>query len=237
MTEIHTLAGAYVLDAIDDVERARFDRHLAECPSCAAEVAELTETLAALTDASAEQPPAGLRSAVLARVAETPQVAPAARQSSRRPGGSVRRWLVAGAAVVALGAAGTVGYAISGGGGTGHQTTNQADRIAAVIAAPDARVRSMPTGDGQVSVVTSTSQDAAVAVLTDLPSPGAGHSYQLWVIRDQVPRSVGVLADGRIGATQLVSGVRGAQSFGVSREPAGGSSTPTMPLVAQVSLA
>jgi hypothetical protein len=38
MSDIHTLAGAYALNAIDDMDRARFDRHLAECPACAAEV-------------------------------------------------------------------------------------------------------------------------------------------------------------------------------------------------------
>ncbi len=27
--EIHTLVGAYALDAVDDLERASFDRHLA----------------------------------------------------------------------------------------------------------------------------------------------------------------------------------------------------------------
>ena len=72
MTDIHTLSGAYALDAMDDLDRARFNHHLDECPACAAEVAELTETMAALTEATAEAPPIGLRSAVLDRVSTTP---------------------------------------------------------------------------------------------------------------------------------------------------------------------
>ena len=69
MTDIHTLAGAYALHAVDDLDRARFERHLAECPSCAAEVAELNDAMAAFSDATSEAPPAGLRAAVLARSA------------------------------------------------------------------------------------------------------------------------------------------------------------------------
>ena len=31
MTEIHALSGAYAVDALDDLERAAFERHLGEC--------------------------------------------------------------------------------------------------------------------------------------------------------------------------------------------------------------
>src|SRR5215468_10517871 len=49
--------------------------------------------------------------------------------------------------------------------------------------------------------------------------PGADQAYQVWVISDGTPRSVGVLAVGSTGATDLVSGIRGAQLIGVTREP------------------
>jgi len=238
MSDIHTLAGAYALDAIDDMDRSRFDRHLAECPACAAEVAELTETVAALAEATAETPPAGLRSAVLPRVERTPQLRPETRRTSGRLPLPRRRWLAAAAAVVALGGAGAVGYVVADQSrpDAGTRADAEARRIAAVVGAPDARMRTKATDGGRVSVVESPSLDEAVAVLTDLPSPGTGHAYQLWVIRDRTPQSVGVLATGRTDATELVSGVRGAQAFGVSREPSGGSTTPTLPLVAQLPL-
>lgn len=235
MNDVHTLAGAYALNAIDDLDRARFDRHLAECPACAAEVAELTETVAAFAEAVAEAPPAAMRAAVLDQVAETPQLPRDVRRTSGRRAMHRRHWLAAAAAVVALGGAGTAGYSIAN-HGAGTRADNEASRIAAVLGAPDARTRTTPTGGGQVSVIASASLDEAVAVLTDLPAPGPGRAYQLWVIRDSTPRSVAVLAAGRVNTTQLVSGVRGAQAFGVSREPAGGSATPTMPLVAQLAL-
>jgi anti-sigma-K factor RskA len=240
MTDIHSLAGAYALDAIDDLERARFDRHLAECPSCAAEVAELTETMAALSGTTAETPPAQLRAAVLARSAATPQTQRAARrQTFRRPAVRWQRLAAAAAAVIALGGAGAIGYEIANNSAPPGNTRISAEnkQIAAVLAARDARLDSArATGGGRVTVVSSDSLNEAVTVLARLPSPGAGHAYQLWVISDGTPRSAGVLATGRTSGTELVSGVRGAQLIGVTREPAGGSRTPTQPLVAQLPL-
>jgi methionine-rich copper-binding protein CopC len=39
--DAHTLVGAYVVDALDDIERARFERRLATCPACDSDVADL----------------------------------------------------------------------------------------------------------------------------------------------------------------------------------------------------
>jgi len=240
MTDIHTLAGAYALHAIDDLERARFERHLAECPSCAAEVAELNDAMAAFSDATSEAPPAGLRAAVLARSAATPQTQRSvSHRTFRRPAVRWQRLVAAAAAVVALCGAGGVGYEVAHHSALVGNTRVAAEnkQIAAVLAAPDARLHgATATGGGKVTVVSSHSLNEAVAVLGKLPSPGADHAYQLWVISDGSPRSAGVLAAGSTGATELVSGIRGAQLIGVTREPAGGSRTPTQPLVAQVSL-
>ena len=240
MTDIHTLAGAYALHAIDDLERARFERHLAECPSCAAEVAELNDAMAAFSDATIETPPARMRAAVLARSTATPQTQRSvSRRTSRLPAVRWRRLAAAAAAVVVLCGAGAAGYEIANHSALGGNTRVSAEnkQIAAVLAAPDARLHgATATGGGKVTVVSSHSLNEAVAVLGKLPSPGADHAYQLWVISDGSPRSAGVLAAGSTGATELVSGIRGAQLIGVTREPPGGSRTPTQPLVAQVSL-
>lgn len=40
-TDVHSLVGAYVLDALGDGERAAFDRHLSGCVTCRAEADEL----------------------------------------------------------------------------------------------------------------------------------------------------------------------------------------------------
>ena len=51
--DIHALSGAYAVDALDDIERAGFERHLAECADCRAEVASLRETAALLAEDAA----------------------------------------------------------------------------------------------------------------------------------------------------------------------------------------
>jgi len=57
MSDIHALSGAYAVDAVDDIERASFERHLASCPTCRAEVASLREASALLADAATTTPP------------------------------------------------------------------------------------------------------------------------------------------------------------------------------------
>ncbi len=52
MSDVHALSGAYALDALDDSERAEFERHLAVCSSCRLEVAGLVEAAGSLADLS-----------------------------------------------------------------------------------------------------------------------------------------------------------------------------------------
>ncbi|HEY2791855.1 MAG TPA: zf-HC2 domain-containing protein, partial [Micromonosporaceae bacterium] len=112
--DIHTLAGAYALDAVDDIERAAFDRHLAGCASCAQELAELQATVARLTDLNASVPPAALRQAVLAEAARTRQVPPGGRAAGPAQSRSWRTWTAAAAAAVVIAAGGgVIGYAVS----------------------------------------------------------------------------------------------------------------------------
>ncbi|MGH3714785.1 MAG: zf-HC2 domain-containing protein, partial [Micromonosporaceae bacterium] len=56
--DVHTLIGGYVLDAVDDVERAAVERHLLTCQECAADVAELREVAARLGEAASAPAPA-----------------------------------------------------------------------------------------------------------------------------------------------------------------------------------
>ena len=75
--EVHTLSGAYALDALTEIERAGFARHLAECAVCATEVAEFRETAARL-------------GAGRVGGAAGPVARPGAWPRSRRPGRSPR---------------------------------------------------------------------------------------------------------------------------------------------------
>src|SRR2546430_8271562 len=157
--DVHTLVGAYALDAVDDLERGRFDRHLAECESCALEVAELQETAGRLTALTSEAPPARLREAVLAEVSRTRQGGP-----QRRTGdGGATRWRRWTAAAVAAGI-----IAVGAGAGTyvvQEQRVHQAQQIESVLAAPDAVVRTADVNGGRITVVVSNSLDEGVAVV------------------------------------------------------------------------
>lgn len=96
--ELHTLAGAYALDALSGAGRARFARHLARCQACAREQRELREVTARLAAAVAADPPADLVARVIAAAARTRQLPPdtgparAGRPARRmRRAGSARR--------------------------------------------------------------------------------------------------------------------------------------------------
>ncbi|WP_082554162.1 zf-HC2 domain-containing protein [Aeromicrobium sp. Root495] len=50
MGDLHDLMGAYVLDALGELERTRFRTHLRECPRCRAELSTLEDASSALDD-------------------------------------------------------------------------------------------------------------------------------------------------------------------------------------------
>ena len=74
--QVHALTGAYVCDALEPGEREEFEQHLAQCPACAQEVAELRETAAVLGAAAAENPPQRLHDAVFTRIETVRQLPP-----------------------------------------------------------------------------------------------------------------------------------------------------------------
>lgn len=76
--DIHALSGAYAVDALDHVERARFERHLADCSACQAEVESLVAAASELSVLTEVAPPASLRAKVLADIATVRPLPPLA---------------------------------------------------------------------------------------------------------------------------------------------------------------
>ena len=66
MSDLHDLAAAYVLGALEPSEVEAFESHLDGCPACQVEVGKLGEGLAAMANSEAETPPPHVREAVLA---------------------------------------------------------------------------------------------------------------------------------------------------------------------------
>ncbi|TDD72182.1 hypothetical protein E1293_32995 [Actinomadura darangshiensis] len=226
--DLHTLAGAYALDAIDDdVERRRFEAHLAGCETCATELREFQATTARLGLAVAEAPPPRLRDRVLADIRDVRQLPPVSpRRAEVRP----RRWrrtVAAGlAAAACLVTAASVGVAVHE-----RQRVDQAQaayqEVAFVLSAPDARsATGRAGGGGTVTIVASASRGRVVVASAGLRTLPSSKAYQLWLINADGPRSAGFLPDDR--SRPVVAGAwRPVDRLGVTVEPAGGSARPT----------
>src|SRR5262249_31280084 len=161
---VHELTAAYVLDALEPEEREAFEEHLASCPSCQEEVADLS--LAATELAWAAEPAAPspeLRDRILeAARAERPNVVPL------RPRPMPRGWPVA--AVAAVAACVAIGLAI--------WNVSLHDQLS------DARtgaLQRVPVAGLQGSVVVGSGGSAALVAFR-LPAAPAGKTYEAWVI-------------------------------------------------------
>ncbi|MGW6980930.1 anti-sigma factor [Streptomyces sp. NPDC054932] len=240
--DLHTLTGAYVLDALEPDERAAVERHLADCPSCAQEVRELSETVARLGLAVAAPPSPALRNEVLHRIATVRQEPPRAVRASR--GSHVRPrwrrssdWALAAclAGAVALGGVAVAQYERAEEARQQAQQARSAnDAVGAVLAAADARVTTAPLRGGAVgTVVVSASRNQAVFAASGMPAPPDGKVYQLWYNDGGKMRSAGLMDTGTPAAATLLAGpVNAASGMGITVEPAGGSPRPTSAPVA-----
>jgi anti-sigma factor RsiW len=243
--EAHTLIGAYVLDAVDDLERAAFDRHLGECETCRFEVDELREASARLADGAWSVPPPALRDNVLAAISTTRQLgppAPAPSAAARRPVSRRRLLTAAAAVVVAAAGAASATYEIQDRRVRREQTDAAAarrseSRVRALLAAPDLVVNEQPLSTGgRVTVASSRSNNAGLIMLAADAAPTGDRVYQLWTIHGQTPVSAGALAVGQTTAVQIVEGLPAANAVGVTVEPAPRSAAPTSPILASVKL-
>jgi anti-sigma factor RsiW len=236
MSDSHALSGAFAVDALDDDERAVFEKHLAACPACRAEVASFHETAALVAEATADAPPASLRAGVLAGIREVrplpPETArpeaPAASDDTAATVVPLRRrvlpTLLATAAAVVLLAAGLLVWQP-----WQSARTSVADQVRH---APDAvtSTQHLP-GGGEMTLVRSPSLERAVLVAHDLPSPGAGKTYQLWLAQPGGMVSAGLVSD-TSDTTVLTGDAATATAAAVSVEPATGSAQPTTDPVA-----
>jgi anti-sigma-K factor RskA len=237
--DVHTLTGAYALDALDDVERQRFERHLSGCAACMQEVTEFRATAARLAAVAAARPPDGLRPGVAEIIATTRQQPPITKGASAGADVS-RRWmvrLVAAAAAIGVAAAITLGA-------VGLHTQLQLDAaqgqiarlhslyapLDTILGAQDALVSNgIGVHGGAATVAVSRKLDEAVLFAFDMPPLPRSASLQAWVVGNGDPRSLGLFQPGANGtlAPLTFTGLHGAQEIAVTVEPARGSLQPT----------
>lgn len=242
--DIHALSGAYAVDALDDLERARFEQHLAVCADCRAEVTSLRESaglLGVLTDVA---PPPQMRDRLLAGIKEIRPLPPetptsieglgtaapddtSETSSPAAPAGPRHRgWrlLAAAAAVLAIVGTGTVAV-VELTRDDSTQTVSTAERV---LSAEDATTVSaeLPRG-AHARIVRSISEGKAVLVTSDMPPAPDGKVYELWLQHDNIMVPAGLMPDDSDQTIVLEGDAADASAAGITVEPDGGSKEPT----------
>jgi anti-sigma-K factor RskA len=234
----HTLAAAYAMDAVPEPDRARFERHLAGCESCRQEVRGMREATAALAAASAVQPPAAMREAVLRATGQTRQFPPPVIRARMAwaawSGGGWPSWrprlavaLVGALAAVAV-VAGVLAYGMRS---RLDQAQLRDHAVAEVLGAPDATMLSahVRTG-GTATVVMSHRERALVFTAADLHVLPSAESYELWLTGPAGSKPAGMVnvsGRGKMAGPMVVSGLSAGDSVRLTVEPASGSPRPT----------
>ncbi|WP_370250207.1 anti-sigma factor domain-containing protein [Nocardioides sp.] len=231
--DIHALSGAYTVDALDDLERVQFERHLAQCAACRLEVDSLREAAGLLTTLAEIAPPERLRASVLTSVTAVRPLPPNVEVLAERTRRTHRRFpalAAAAAALIALGAGSVVTV----------QALDDDRAPARELAGPDnsallAKVESQPDAETIVStlasgekvrIVRSKSLNQAVLATDGLPGLPADRVYELWLIHDGAMVPAGT-TDGAGGVHTLAGDAASATGAGITVEPVGGSGQPT----------
>ncbi len=243
--EVRDQLGAYVLGALDPVERAGVEAHLRDCTSCFSEAEAYEDAAGAIALAlPARRAPRELRARVLAASGAVEKV-------TRLSVPGRRRWLgFAAGAAAALAFAATLGWAISFQFQVNdlqdgqerivveHERANQqlaslsstGDRIGAHEAAlyvlfdQTARYTTL-TGQGPAAAADalyawSPSERLGVLLCQDLAPPAEGMTYHLWLRMEEGRIDGGTFRpDAQGNAQVVVGGEDGTPAPGQTRGP------------------
>jgi hypothetical protein len=225
--EARALMGSYVLGATSPAEDLAMREHLGDCAACRLEAAGMMRVTRMLSlDVDPVAPPAGLRQrildAVTAEIATNGTVLPIPDAVAPGPAGASapaiapapRRprpfWpALAAAALVVAAALGAWNY----------QLRQEQPRVYTVQAA----------GGGSGEVVYWPAQHKAFIDIDGMPDPGPGRTYQVWLVKDGTPTSVGVARPDSTHhlVVTIEHDLTGYQKLALSDEPEGGSPAPT----------
>lgn len=257
--DVHDLAPEYVLGTLDEVSRARVLSHLSGCPACRAEVASVSQVFDAVgRSVPVAEPPAGLRERILAIPAND---VPESEQASAPALAPVKVELTAWNLFVRVAAAIALAVSVWQWISASQEVTVLRQRIAELQVEAGELLVARASLEEQVKTVTHQTQvlrasdtltyslsagapakgaharafvshrDGMVFTAEGLPALPAGMVYQLWVIVDATPISVGVFtpdATGRVHAVMDTPPIAAMPAqVAVTLEPAGGLPKPT----------
>jgi anti-sigma-K factor RskA len=207
MDDIHDLTALYIVDALDDLERRRYESHLPTCETCRSELDALDVGFDNFGEATAETVPPSVKGAEMADFDEA--------QAPPRPLPGIVAGLVAAAAALSV----VVAVALSGGPDLVEQVYAADDVV--VVGVADTPFRS-------TQIVYSREVGRALFVADGLPHPGAGFTYQLWFIGSDGSTSAGTFLPDAGKATVVLQGTASDRlTVGLTIEPEGGSEEPT----------
>jgi len=245
--EVEELLGAYAIHALGDGERVVVERHLETCSTCRREVDAHFEIAAALALGQAvDAPPPGLWDRIV--VALPPDGTAAPRADGTRPTvpGPLRGWRsprrVAAVGVAAAAVATICVLAVSL-AGTDQQLSQARQDLRSPVAA--FRHALAVPGHRTAMLRTSTGTDVAEIVVdpggrgyllaSRMPVLAQGRTFQLWAVVHGRPISIGLFGN-HPAAIAFDLGSASATTLAVTVEPAGGTQTPTSPLLASGTL-
>ena len=225
----HDATGAYVLGALDAMERAGFEEHLAGCAACREEVDDLMLAAHALPmSVDPVDPPPSLKARIMAEVErEASLLAAAGPEADRPPAGgrarTPRRFRLHLPRLVPA----AVAAALLVGVGAGIGITQLGREDPRTVQAQVMDTRRAPDAAADVEV----GEDGATIVAHGLPAPPSGRVYQVWLKRPgraPEPTSALFAPSGDGTATASVPGdMHEVTQVLVTDEPDGGSQTPT----------
>jgi Anti-sigma-K factor rskA/Putative zinc-finger len=204
--------GAYLLGALNDLERKAFERHVTGCPECQEELERLRPAADALPGSVEHfEPPPRLKASLMDIVEREAKVTELPRRRAIRP--------LAVAAVLLLGL--VVGFAVVQLGG---------DETRTVAATVD---KAIPRADGSLSI----EGDRATLNLDGMPDLGGRRVYQVWVKRGErlVPARTFEVGESGRGTVRLPD-VEDADGVYVTREARGGAQVPSEDPIVSVPL-
>jgi anti-sigma-K factor RskA len=233
--DIHTLSGAYTLDALGDAEKAAFERHLESCEACRDEIHSFRDAVTAMADDATTPPPDRLRASVLSAIAQVRPLAPEVgtdvpsnvAQLAPRHARRATTWLAVAAAVLGIAMAGAV-WRVTSLQGQVSELASASAELRSVLTAPDATVSGATASTGgRATVVVSQSKGEAALVTSDLAPVPAGKTYQVWYVGTDKISPAGFVLDAGSTSTLLAGDPGKAVAVGITVEPAGGSPQPT----------
>jgi anti-sigma-K factor RskA len=219
----HDLLAAYALDALDDDERERFERHLDECEECSEQLALLREPVAALAYAAeGPAPPEALRGRIIEGAQAEPRAAVIKLPRRNRALGVV-------AGIAAAAACLAIGLGIWANSLSNSLDQERSAKSALEQLAAEATAKPLIGANGSLLVARDGRAGLVVCGLAGAPS---AKTYEAWVISGTTPQPAGLFRGGSDCSSVLLSKrVPDNATVAVTLERAGGAASPTLPIL------